>query len=111
MSYKDIIVHQTDGAGSARSLDAAIKLARDNDAHLTGVYVLNYPAVPTFVQAEVPTELIQQGYQTLREAAHQCKKAFEAKCEREGVRDSVYREHERRRNVARNGRPPVPRPL
>lgn len=86
MSYKDIIVHQTDGAGSARSLDAAIKLARDNDAHLTGVYVLNYPAVPTFVQAEVPTELIQQGYQTLREAAHQCKKAFEAKCEREGVR-------------------------
>ena len=86
MAFKDLIVHQTDGAGSKRSLEVAMALALDNDAHLTGVYVLNYPAVPTFVQAEVPPELIQQGYETIRKAAAECREAFEASCQREGVR-------------------------
>lgn len=86
MTYKDLIVHQSDSEGSKRSLSAAIDLARRYDAHLTGVYILNYPPVPTFVQADVPPELIQQGYQTIRKAAEECKSAFEEVVGREGVR-------------------------
>lgn len=86
MAYKDIIVHQSDSDGSNRSLGAAIGLAKANDAHLSGVYVLNYPPVPTFVQADVPPELIQQGYQSIRQAAEDRRKAFETAVQREGVR-------------------------
>lgn len=86
MAFKDLIVHQSDGAGSKRSLAAAIELARRNDAHLTGVYVLNYPPVPTFVQADVPPELIEQGYETMRKSAEERKTEFEETVRREGIR-------------------------
>ena len=49
MAFKDIVVHQGEDVHSDRRMTAALALAQQFDAHLTGVYVLSYPTIPGFV--------------------------------------------------------------
>jgi nucleotide-binding universal stress UspA family protein len=85
MAYKDIVVHVGEDAHSNERLKVAIALAQRHNAHLTGVYVLSYPVVPGFVQAEVPTEVIEQRYQEIREQAEKRRGEFDATAQKEGA--------------------------
>jgi hypothetical protein len=66
MAYKDLLVHLDDGKGCAQRVDAAVGLARQHGAHLTGVYplveipLLNYirEQIPEDVQARMEAEVI-----------------------------------------------------
>ena len=60
-------------------------LAKQFEARLTGVYVLNYPLVPGFVQSELPSEIIEQRYNEIRAAGEAMRAAFDAAAARENV--------------------------
>jgi len=69
MPYKDLLVH-IDGAGlNGNHIEAALQLAKKHDAHVTGLYVLNQPDVPGYVQAQISVDIIErQVMQAVEEA-------------------------------------------
>ncbi len=85
MAFKDIVVHQGEDAHTDRRMVAGLQLAKQFDAHLTGVYVLSYPTVPGFVQTELPSEIIEQRYAEIRAAGEEMRQQFDATVKREGV--------------------------
>lgn len=85
MGYKDIVVHQGEDVHSDERLKVAMALAQKHDSRVTGVYVLSYPVIPGFVQAEVPTEIIEERYREIRAEADRRKDAFDAAMQRDGV--------------------------
>ena len=85
MALKDIVVHQGEDVHSDRRRKVGLTVAKQFDAHLTGVYVLSYPNVPGFVQTELPSEIIEQRYQEIRAAGEAKRAAFDAALASEGV--------------------------
>ena len=85
MAYKDIIVHQGEDAHSDRRMKVGVALAKQFDAHLTGVYVLSYPTIPGFVQTELPSEIIEQRYAEIQAAGEARRAQFGAAVAAEGV--------------------------
>lgn len=86
MTYKDIAVYQSDDDHSDDRLAVGVTLAKKFGADLTGVYVLTQPVIPSFIQAEIPTELIEERYAEIRQQAHVRRDAFEGKVAEEGVK-------------------------
>jgi nucleotide-binding universal stress UspA family protein len=76
MSYKDLLVHVDDSKSMPARLAASTALARTFDAHLTGLYVAPILQVPTFVQAQMPPEVIEIQQQHAVEAEAAAKAAF-----------------------------------
>jgi nucleotide-binding universal stress UspA family protein len=68
MTYKDVLVHLDDSKGCGKRIDAAVRLAKQHDAHLTGVYpiveipLLHYTRrhIPRHVQASMDAEAQRQ---------------------------------------------------
>ncbi|MDA1097859.1 MAG: universal stress protein [Proteobacteria bacterium] len=85
MAFKDIVVHQGEDVHADRRLTLGLMLARQFEAHLTGIYVLSYPTVPGFVQTELPSEIIEQRYSEIRAAGEAKRAAFDAAAARENV--------------------------
>jgi nucleotide-binding universal stress UspA family protein len=59
MSYKSMVVHLDNDRRCAERIDVAARLALDFDAHLTGLYLLRQPEVPSYVRAEIGTEFLE----------------------------------------------------
>jgi nucleotide-binding universal stress UspA family protein len=59
MSYKTMVVHLDNDRRCAERIDIAARLALDFDAHLTGLYLLRQPEVPSYVRAEIGTEFLE----------------------------------------------------
>lgn len=90
MPYKDLLVHLDDSRGCARRIDAAVRLAAQHGAHLTGIYpiveipLLHYirkqipPDVRTSMAAEAQT-LADRALEAFRQAAQAGGVAHEAK--------------------------------
>lgn len=85
MTYKDIAVYQSDDDHSDDRLAAGVTLAKKFGANLTGVYVMTGPAIPNFIQAEIPAALIEQRTGEIRQQAQSRKKTFEGKLAQEDV--------------------------
>lgn len=58
MSYKNILIHLDNSNGCRNRLEAAIALARDFDANLTGLFVVPNYIVPAYVEAQISVDLI-----------------------------------------------------
>jgi len=54
MMFKDILVHLDGGPRSATRLKVAVDLARRNEAHLTGIFVVDIPGSDLFYGAGMP---------------------------------------------------------
>lgn len=60
MPYKDILVH-VDGKGlNGSHIDVALQLAKQHEAHVTGLYVLYRPEVPGYIQAQIGVDIIER---------------------------------------------------
>jgi len=55
---KNILIHLDSSKQSASRLQTAIGLATRHGAHLTGVYVVTRPEIPTFIEAQIGGEII-----------------------------------------------------
>ena len=86
MTYKNILVLVDDTKANGGRLKAAIDLAREKDAHLTGLYVIGEPDLPTFVRGQIPRDIVEQQRADTEDAARAANNAFLAMADREGVR-------------------------
>lgn len=69
MAIKDILVH-VDSSRSARArVRAAAELARTHRAHLTGLYVIEVPVLPSYAEAQIPTEILEAQHKAFVAAA------------------------------------------
>lgn len=76
---KDILVHVDAGPRAAARVDIAIGLARQFDAHLTGLHVIAPPFVPMMTHAPVPPEIVEEQIRSGRDAAARAEALFRAR--------------------------------
>jgi nucleotide-binding universal stress UspA family protein len=90
MAYKDLLVYLDDSKGCGKRVDAAVRMAKQHDAHLTGVYpiveipLLHYVRrhIPRDVQASMDAEanaLADAALKSFREAAERSGVAYETR--------------------------------
>ena len=57
MAYKDLLVHLDDSKGCAKRVEAAVRLAGQHGAHLTGVYpILEIPLL-NYIREQIPRDI------------------------------------------------------
>lgn len=59
MAIKDILVHVDSSRAMPGRVRAAAGLARRHDAHLTGLYVIEIPVLPSYAEAQIPIAIFE----------------------------------------------------
>ena len=78
MPYKTILTYLPDKKTADRLLNAAISVARDNDAHLVGLHVIpRVPIMYAVAAAEVPQAIVQQQEELLQNEANELREHFD----------------------------------
>lgn len=90
MSYKTILVHLDAGKRVAERVAIASKLADTFDAHLTGLFALSAPRMPSYALAEAGSVVIEAEARYRAEAAQNAETAFRAAAAR-SVRSTEFR--------------------
>lgn len=85
MPLKNILVHIDDSRHCASRLAVAASLAREHEAHLTGVYVLTPPYIPGYMAAQVSAEVFEVQAALAAEAAAKAETLFRKGAEAAGV--------------------------
>lgn len=76
MGIKDILVHLDNAKSCDSRLETAFALAAAHNARLTGVYVITYPRVPGYLEAQIPPEILNAQATAARDLAEQVEKTF-----------------------------------
>ena len=58
MDFKNILLHLDHSSGCQNRLEAAFALAKNNDALITGLFVVPDYVVPSYVEAQISVDLI-----------------------------------------------------
>ena len=109
MTVKDVFVHVDAAKGNDARVEAAIELAKQHDAVLTGVYVISRPVIPAYAEVQISEDVLRAQASALRETAEQAQEGFlgivksreytaEWRCV-EGVADSVLTSEARTADV------------
>jgi nucleotide-binding universal stress UspA family protein len=85
MIIRDILLHLTEDPHAAKRCLAAVALASSHDAHLTALYTKTPWAVPVYLAAYVPPELLVKEQKAAAKAARQAKMEFVSACDKAGV--------------------------
>ena len=85
MSLKDIFVHLDTSAACERRVNAALMLAREHAAHLTGVAIVSRPYIPAYAEVEIGMEIIKERQQQMRDALEDVGAVFDEQAGQSGV--------------------------
>lgn len=85
MPYKDILVVLDDTSECRERVDVAVRLARKHEAHLTGLFVVEYGYIPTYAEAQIPQEVLAHRREMARAAATGVQEAFERQAQDAGI--------------------------
>ena len=85
MTLKDILVHVDNHERGALRARLAVDLARRHEAHLTGLGVSGFSVVPSFVDAELPPEIIQAHIDASRAEAEAAGATFQETANQAGI--------------------------
>jgi nucleotide-binding universal stress UspA family protein len=77
MALKDILVHVDSSRAMPGRVRAAAELARAHQAHLTGLYVIEVPVLPSYAEAQIPTKIIEAQRAAFAAAAKAAEREFE----------------------------------
>lgn len=92
MSYQSICVGLVRGdARNAATMAAAIRLAAQSDAHLTGILLVPPLNVPVYAAVPLPDDIISNYYDDADAEAEELRAAFESGCSGEGVTSFEWR--------------------
>ena len=87
MPYKTILTYLPDKKTADRLLNAAMSVARENDAHLVGLHVIpRVPVMYSVAAAEIPQAIVQQQEELLQAEANELREHFEETCRKGGVK-------------------------
>jgi len=81
MSFKDLLVVVDHARNCGRRIDLAARIARDFEAHLTGLYVTTVPYLQPTVLAEFPVDFRGMQTRALAEAAARARGLFAERVE------------------------------
>ncbi|WP_029010953.1 universal stress protein [Azospirillum halopraeferens] len=87
MALKDLLVVVDDTPAAAARIDVAARLAADNDAHLTGLYVIAHAPLPAYVAAELPEDVRDAQRRADEERAVAAGRDFDDRMRRFGLTD------------------------
>ncbi|MEO1398748.1 MAG: universal stress protein [Pseudomonadota bacterium] len=85
MAFKDILVHLHSSKESADRLDAAIALAKRQEARLFGVALALESTISSYVGIEIPASLTEQQQSIVKAAASKAVTSFEAAAKEAGI--------------------------
>lgn len=85
MSFKNLLVHLDPGQSTAGRVDVALTLAGGSGAHVTALCTAVEPALPTFVEAQLPAAIFQEARAELDKQLAKLARDFAAKASRAGV--------------------------
>ncbi len=85
MSLKHILVHVDDDTNVDSRLGVALRLAVDHDTHVTGLYVVAPPYIPSYMAGHVTTDLFDTQRQLADETMRRASARFEAVMKSESV--------------------------
>ncbi len=86
MAIKDILIHVDTAKSCPKRVEAAIRVARSHESHLTALYVLYEPSIPPYAEAQLPIELLQIQAEALEAQAVEAEKRFRASVDKAGVK-------------------------
>jgi nucleotide-binding universal stress UspA family protein len=84
MTLKSLLVYVDDAKSSLRRVDLALSVARNHDAHLTGIGILAPPTPPAYSSAELSPELLQRLVNESRERLDAAETVFRDAVKRVG---------------------------
>jgi nucleotide-binding universal stress UspA family protein len=85
MKYKNILVHLDNSNGCRNRLEAAFSLARDFEGQLTGLFVVPNYIVPSYVEAQISVDLINDVTERALARASETVATYEKMAEEAGV--------------------------
>jgi len=86
MALKDLLVYVDNSKANAKRVDAAIRLASEHGAHLTGLYVTpDDSGAPLWSEAHTPPEILEAQRKAVRERREEAEQGFKDAVERAGV--------------------------
>jgi len=86
MTLKDILVHVDVKDSSAERLNAAISLAKANEARLTGIFVKAKPYIPGHAEAQITAEVLEKQAKWEDDAAKKAGENFKAAAGTNGLK-------------------------
>lgn len=86
MALKDLLVHVDNSKAADGRIDAAVRLAMEHEAHLTGLYVIpDENVVPDFIEAQIPESVVETLKKTAVANARKAEQAFNSAADRAGL--------------------------
>lgn len=85
MALKDILIHMDAAAHCEARLETAVNLAQAHGAHLIGLYIITRPRIPSFVELEVGSEVLERQMAAQRETAEDVRARFDKQVARAGI--------------------------
>ena len=86
MAFKDLLVHLDDSKACAERVEAAIALAKRQDAGVTGVALALKSTIHSYVGIEIPSSLSDAQQEIVQKAAESAVEKFETACKEAGVK-------------------------
>ena len=83
---KEILVHADDDNQCDARFALAADMAKEHEAHLIGLFALEYSELPGFVSAQISAELLDRARDTYVRQADNAREAFETAADSVGVR-------------------------
>ncbi|NCF27291.1 MAG: universal stress protein [Gammaproteobacteria bacterium] len=85
MTIRDILVHVDKSRAMPGRVRAAAEFARRHDAHLTGLYVIEVPVLPSYAEAQIPVDIIEAQRAALISTAAAAESEFGDIVEKSGI--------------------------
>lgn len=83
---KEILVHAGDDDRRDARFGLAADVAKTHDAHLIGLFALEYSDLPGYVSAQISADLLERARDTYLRQADKAREAFEAIASQTGIR-------------------------
>lgn len=84
-AFRDILVYLHPEAVESSVIGNAVGFAASRNAHLTALYVVDIPEIPSYVKAELPREVLKNQRKLYQQQAEAAKSALDAACGAAGV--------------------------
>ncbi len=85
MPYKDILVVLDDTPACRERVDIALRLAAVHDAHVIGLFVVEFGYIPSYAEAQIPAEVFAQRQDMAHLARERVQQAFDQQAQAAGV--------------------------
>ena len=93
MAYKDLLVHLDDSKSCAKRVEAAVRLAGQHGAHLTGVYPIVEIPLLNYIREQIPRDIQARMDAEAKALAEAALKGFREAAERGGVAYETRTDH------------------